>query len=252
MNLSLTQKPCYKSGAMDWGISMLQVKDKTITQVAVLLSRYGFELKKITIPELLEGWLASYSVYWIRLAIVEALYQGRYKAISVEYILSLWKRLGQPTYNFTQDFERLITGNLFLDDLTTDSMESDDVPINQQEIETVTEEIPANSLTLTPVQELLKNLATAHKIPSESSLSMSQENSFLLSEASQDDLDNNQDKIALNIPENDSNIVIEKTLSDNFNGYVKGPIHQFVPDGDSSEFYGKLRAVVHQELAENH
>ncbi|MEA5511435.1 hypothetical protein VB715_16810 [Crocosphaera sp. UHCC 0190] len=230
---------------------MLQAKDKTITQVAVLLSRYGFELKRITIPELLEGWLDSYSVYWIRLAIVEALYQGRYKAISVEHILTLWKRLGQPTYHFTQDFERLINRNLVWDDLTPDSMESDDVAINHQEIETVTEEITTQSITLTPVQELLKKLAPDHQISSESSLSTSQEKVFFLSEASPDNLDDNQDETDLTILKNDPSIVNKSTLSVQVNGYVNGQIHQFVPHGDSSEFYGKLRAVVHQELAEN-
>jgi hypothetical protein len=78
------------------------------SQIAVLLTRYGFELKGITPQELIERWLKMYPAKWVRLAVVEALYQGRYKAISVEQILSIWQRRGQPTFHFTYDFERLV------------------------------------------------------------------------------------------------------------------------------------------------
>jgi hypothetical protein len=78
------------------------------TQIAVLLTRYGFELKGLTPLELIERWLSAYPAKWVRLAVVEALYQGRYKAISVEQILSIWQRRGQPTFHFTYDFERLV------------------------------------------------------------------------------------------------------------------------------------------------
>jgi hypothetical protein len=46
------------------------------------------------------------------MAVLEALYQGRYKVISVEEILKLWHRRGQPTFHFTHDFERLVCKNL--------------------------------------------------------------------------------------------------------------------------------------------
>ncbi|CCQ69774.1 hypothetical protein CWATWH0402_4877 [Crocosphaera watsonii WH 0402] len=97
---------------------MDQCNDRNLNQIKALLTRYGFETKQIAISELVENWAAYYSVYWIRLAILEALYQGRYKAISVEHILDLWKRLGQPTYHFTHEFERFITGNLLIKDFS--------------------------------------------------------------------------------------------------------------------------------------
>ncbi|WP_421654517.1 hypothetical protein [Leptothermofonsia sp. ETS-13] len=83
--------------------------DNTATVYAVnLLRHYGFELEHETIEQLLAQWLKRYSINWVRLAIVEALYQGRYKAISVGQILALWQRRGQPLYHFNHEFERLV------------------------------------------------------------------------------------------------------------------------------------------------
>jgi hypothetical protein len=74
-----------------------------------LLTRYSFDLSGYTVDRLAEYWLLRYPSDWIRLAVVEALYQGRYKVVSVEQILNLWKRRGRPLYHFNPDFERIIT-----------------------------------------------------------------------------------------------------------------------------------------------
>lgn len=87
-------------------------KDINLNQVAILLSRYQFEMKENSTQELLEQWLPLYSVRWIRLAVVEALYQGRYKVISVEHILNMWLRRGHPTFHFNHEFERMICNNM--------------------------------------------------------------------------------------------------------------------------------------------
>jgi hypothetical protein len=73
-----------------------------------LLTRYSFDLSGYTVDRLAEYWLQHYPSDWIRLAIVEALYQGRYKAVSVEQILNLWRRRGKPLHHFNHDFERII------------------------------------------------------------------------------------------------------------------------------------------------
>lgn len=78
------------------------------TYAANLLRHYSFELDHHTVDQLLSYWLESYSVNWVRLAIVEALYQGRYKAVSVGQILALWMRRGEPIYHFNHEFERLV------------------------------------------------------------------------------------------------------------------------------------------------
>lgn len=74
---------------------------------ANLLHHYAFELGGASAEPLVATWLEQYPPQWVRWAIIEALYQGRYKAISVEQILSSWQRRGQPLYHFNLEFERL-------------------------------------------------------------------------------------------------------------------------------------------------
>ena len=81
--------------------------------VVALLIHYSFDRGGYTAAELVERWLKDYPVNWVRLAMIEALYQGRYKAISVEQILSFWSRRGQALHHFNHEFERLICGNFF-------------------------------------------------------------------------------------------------------------------------------------------
>ncbi len=77
-----------------------------------LLTHYSFDLGGYSAGELVNRWRKDYAVSWLRLAIIEALYQGRYKAISVQQILTLWHRRGQPTYHFNVEFENLICSKL--------------------------------------------------------------------------------------------------------------------------------------------
>ncbi|MGF1602231.1 MAG: hypothetical protein ACFCU8_09455 [Thermosynechococcaceae cyanobacterium] len=76
-----------------------------------LLSYYNFQDEVQSRERLLDSWLRAYPVDWVRLALIEALYQGRYKSASVEYLLRLWQRRGQPTPHFGREFERLVTHN---------------------------------------------------------------------------------------------------------------------------------------------
>lgn len=80
--------------------------------IETLIDHYGFELRGYTASELVGRWLARYEANWVRLAAIEALYQGRYKAVSVEHILDAWQRRGRPHHRFNHDFERLICRNL--------------------------------------------------------------------------------------------------------------------------------------------
>jgi hypothetical protein len=77
-----------------------------------LLRQYSFEVSQDSVERLLDRWLRTYPASWVRLAIIEALYQGRYKAISADQILALWKRRGQPVYHFNHEFERLICNKI--------------------------------------------------------------------------------------------------------------------------------------------
>ncbi|MGB3238428.1 MAG: hypothetical protein WBB29_09045 [Geitlerinemataceae cyanobacterium] len=107
----------------------------------VALLNYYFELGNATAKALLEEWLERYPAPWIRLAIIESLYQGRYRAISVSQILEVWHRRQQVLQHFSYDFECLVGNNL---------------PGNSPEIpETAPEsETPADATTAeTPVAE---------------------------------------------------------------------------------------------------
>ncbi len=84
-------------------------------QVAALLVHYGFDLGGKKAEKLVGEWLTKYPSHWLRLAVIEALYQGRYKAVSVGQILSMWQRLSQPLYHFNGEFERLVCSNFHQD-----------------------------------------------------------------------------------------------------------------------------------------
>ncbi|MBW4471977.1 MAG: hypothetical protein KME45_16455 [Stenomitos rutilans HA7619-LM2] len=77
-----------------------------------LLHHYGFDLGGQLLSQLLIDWQQHYPTAWIRLATIEALYQGRYKAISVEQILAMWQRRSQPLPHFNHEFERLVCDHL--------------------------------------------------------------------------------------------------------------------------------------------
>ncbi len=82
------------------------------TSADALLKHYSFDQGDLTSDQILDRWLRNYPARWVRLALVEALYQGRYKAVCVEQILARWVRRGQPMHHFNDDFERLVCNNL--------------------------------------------------------------------------------------------------------------------------------------------
>lgn len=76
-----------------------------------LLTYYSFDLGGRTAKDIMQRWLNDYPAQWIYLATIEALYQGRYKALSVEQILAIWQRKGEVSYHFNHEFERLVCGS---------------------------------------------------------------------------------------------------------------------------------------------
>lgn len=88
---------------------MLTTPPNTCTELAVnLLVHYSFDLNGYRASELINHWQKDYPTNWLHIAVIEALYQGRYKAISVQQILTFWQRRGQVIYHFNMEFERLI------------------------------------------------------------------------------------------------------------------------------------------------
>ena len=78
--------------------------------VIALIQYYGFDLGDYSIDDLVKLW-CEYDPIWVRLAIIEALFRGRYKAVSVDQILGFWQRRGEPYCRFSREFERLVCGD---------------------------------------------------------------------------------------------------------------------------------------------
>ena len=98
---------------------------------AKLLTHYSFDLNGHNASELVNEWQSEYPLHWLHLAVIEALYQGRYKAISVQQILTFWRRKGETTYHFNMEFERMICSK-FPERLTPPSLQV--LPPTKQEI----------------------------------------------------------------------------------------------------------------------
>ncbi|WP_051319862.1 MULTISPECIES: hypothetical protein [Planktothrix] len=100
-----------------------------------LLKYYGFELAEQTPEQIIDNWEKKYDPDWFLPAILESLYQGRYKAISVEHILIYWQRRGQKIHHFTSEFERLICHrfpqNLLSESQNEDTLIIDETPESQ-------------------------------------------------------------------------------------------------------------------------
>lgn len=76
-----------------------------------LLQHYSFDLGGYTIKDLIRAW-SSFKPEWVRQAVIESLFQGRYKAVSVNQILHLWERKGEPNCRYNHEFERLVCGDV--------------------------------------------------------------------------------------------------------------------------------------------
>ncbi|WP_052050266.1 hypothetical protein [Leptolyngbya sp. KIOST-1] len=90
-----------------------------IEAVHQLLTSYSFDAdslgaKSYSTKALIVDWLNEFGPVWVSHAITEALYQGRYKLISIDQILRLWQRRGQPIRHFNREFESIILGQTLL------------------------------------------------------------------------------------------------------------------------------------------
>ncbi|AFY77705.1 hypothetical protein Ple7327_2404 [Pleurocapsa sp. PCC 7327] len=218
--------------------------DLTVTQTAALLARYGFELKGYTALELIDQWLRLYPAKWVRLAVIEALYQGRYKAISVEHILSIWLRRGQPTFHFSYEFERLVFR--VLPPASESKSASDAIEDSERENNELVARLQEVSKRLSRFhQAIAKKPSTANTTPEESSTIAldrptsqqpsqvsAQENTFPEAKPQQK---------SSSLPNKEFRLLANKRRA----------IHEFTPAIDRSDFYSKLKAVVRQESDEN-
>lgn len=205
--------------------------DPIIAYAVALLSHYKFELRGYTAPELVNLWLRNYQANWVRLGVIEALYQGRYKAVSVEQILAVWARRGQPVFRFTHEFERLISRKLpqrLTAKLGTKSTES----VTELSLPWLTSE----------VSEIIDDFTNKDQQISQNQETISA-SSLIIKASTEIPLEDDQP------PELTSNMKINTGYDADWSRceISKQPIHQFTPPADDSGFFLKLKAVVQQQ-----
>ena len=191
--------------------------DPAIAQTVELLKSYSLDLHGYTISEIVIQLLERYHANWIRLATIEALYLGRYKAVSVEQILRVWARVGTPNPHFSHEFERLICRKL---------------PRNVAHIPENTGDILASSANFTDLIEQVKEEPQLSSPDKESPKTPTDENQSL---------SDNVDATPEPLPKSEQT---ERSIS-------KQPsIHRFTPLPDASSFYYKLKSLAEEELKE--
>lgn len=224
-------------------------EDFAIAQTLALLTRYAFDLRSCTVEQLIDEWLEKYQPNWLRLATIEALYLGRYKVVSVEQILHLWERLGNPNCHFNHEFERLICRKLprYLTELSEFSKQN----ISENLSASSTDREVIKSIELFP-QSALKNYPESN-----SSLSENEAETQTTS-VSKESIENiyKTDRLDSSIdPESDRLDCKESNRPEVSNNYISRPpqqmpIDRFVPNSDRSDFYSKLRTFVERSLEE--
>ena len=91
---------------------MAQTIGREAQQAITLIKSFSLELKDYSAESQVLHWLNQYKAAWIRDAVIEAIYLGRYKIISVQHILSIWQKRGQPVRHFTSGFEQVMASHL--------------------------------------------------------------------------------------------------------------------------------------------
>lgn len=236
-----------------------------VEAVEKLLAYYNFQDAAQTREQLLDNWLRTHPLAWVRLALIEALYQGRYKSVSVEYLLQRWQRRGQPVYHFSREFERLVCHNCpktFLSLLETPTAPEEDP---QAFLRTVMERLrpeSANSGTKeastrvpaplepdadelsespsppTPLQEVTMVLESADRTNAAEPAAFNHVESSVLTDLKTEDATasvwTTQPLAATARP----SVVNSSTTT---------PIHRFTPSSRPSELYAKLAAMANAQ-----
>lgn len=208
-----------------------QANSAITRQIVALLSHYGFDLRGYTAERLAFEWLSQYHEHWVRLAVIEALYQGRYKAISVEQILHFWGRRQHPIFHFNHEFERLICRKLprhlnTIDDPWYEDSLEDDEDYSYDSLDTYWSDRPLNILYDSLEAESLDSQVTvAEDFPPEASVS--------------------QESVE-ETPPGPPFPFTPKTSSQDEE--LQPTIHRFKPSPDASDFYQKLKAVAQQSV----
>ena len=234
-------------------------KDDIATSAIDLLTHYGFEHAGLQqVQQLVEHWLTIYPMQWLRLALIEALYQGRYKVVSVGQLLASWDRRGQPLYHFNHEFERLVC-NRFPQKLSTQSKatgstavarnhtrsaakryQSTTAPIERKVLPTPPQSSSLRLPTNPSPQQEVPSIAIQDSQTSPGVLPIPVPESFLA------DISNRPDFIHLTSIGRQETQPQPNTADNHpvdWPEMEKYQIHQFVPVSESSGFCAKLSAI---------
>ena len=200
-------------------------------QAVALLVHYGFDLSGKKADKLAGEWLTKYPDYWLRLAVVEALYQGRYKAVSVGQILSMWQRMGQPLYHFNHEFERLVCSN-FPQDLTVenDPKQVPDAPF----LPNPESDVGVTELDLLPPPEVESDRVQDVEVPKLETEEIGELSAVDRTKESAEVAIINQEDLALNA-------VADRAEADR--DLVDQSVEQSSPSVKHTDFHSKLKAI---------
>ena len=225
-------------------------QDAATAYATALLVQYCFDLRGYQAEELVRAWLHNYKSSWVRLAVIEALYQGRYKAVSVEQILATWNRCGLPKSHFNGEFERLI-GRKFPNNL---AVFSDASSIAENNIDTISE-VPYQSVAPSGQADDLDSTLSKP----ETGFSSDNAESSPVPEISNNDVAVDSLTKQLASANSPPTSTVEEPASYPLNYQAdwerwevrKRPIDQFTPSVDVPDFYYKLKAATEDQLTIN-
>lgn len=225
-------------------MSQLLTQDLATAYTAELLSHYGFELHGHPIPALVNRWSNRYPPNWIRWAAVEALYQGRYKALSIEQLLVIWERRDRPIYHFTSEFERSISQR-FSPELRS-LPPAPPVPQPSRQVASIPE-IPIRTTPkrLDPIPPTTGNASLDFGETFVNSDGYEDNLSSLLADSTCSELALTGDSLALTDRDRSSDLEAEIVYQADWCDWEanKRPIDRFTPQRDFSGFYRKLKAI---------
>lgn len=265
-------------------------KRLAVEQTSILIKSYAFDLGKSSIEGFLQKWLDRYHASWIRLATIEALYLGRYKAVSIEQILGVWLRLGSPNTHFTHEFERLICRKLPTHLIDTTNFSIEKTAINstnnyrhddsnktfqtsskfkrQDELkqEAPLENTSDNALYPKPPEQNTEQNSSAEELAAATKkYSSSSDMSDIFARQLQTDSSSQHSEARASTQSSADNSISSNSSSNlisamdvdapyqaDWSGLAaeQTPIHQFVPMPDVSPFYNKLKAFGREKLEE--
>lgn len=225
-----------------------QAKEAIAADVAELIARYSFDLEGYGLDRWIDLWLHQYPMGWLSKAVIEALYQGRYKAVSVWQILELWQRRGKPVQHFSREFERMVSGRslhlLFSESKPQQTVLSVPEPVLM--VQSNREQSMAYNGNLTsreqspPEQEVRPIWNTADSTASGAGL--------ILPPRLQPARPVTQPSIQPFKPSKQFNLTLPGELR---RAAAHSPIQQFVPATESVEMPDKLRAIAHSLIVDH-